>query len=203
MSNDRRIIVISGPSGSGKSTLIHSLLKKYHNFSFSVSHTTRSQRPGEKDGKDYHFITAPGFREMIDAGQFVEWAKVHGNYYGTSYGEVESKSNGDSYLLLDLDVQGAGNMKQEYPEALYVFVLPPDLRELEKRLVGREKVKDENIRMRLEIAREEIAQYSLYDYVVINDDLTRSYTVLESIIIAFQNRVSNHRQFIDKMLRSE
>jgi len=140
---------------------------------------------------------------MIDAGQFVEWAKVHGNYYGTSYGEVESKSNGDSYLLLDLDVQGAGNMKQEYPEALYVFVLPPDLRELEKRLVGREKVKDENIRMRLEIAREEIAQYSLYDYVVINDDLTRSYTVLESIIIAFQNRVSNHRQFIDKMLRSE
>ncbi|HLP47160.1 MAG TPA: guanylate kinase, partial [Candidatus Kapabacteria bacterium] len=121
------LIVVSGPSGSGKSTLIRRLLQKHPELVFSTSHTTRSRREREIDGKDYHFVSTEEFRRMIESDEFVEWAQVYGNYYGTSYGEIESKTKESqkTFLVLDIDVQGARNIKKKYPDALFVFIIPP------------------------------------------------------------------------------
>lgn len=199
------LIVISGPSGSGKSTLIRRLLQKHGELVFSTSHTTRPRREREIDGKDYHFVSREQFQQMIDNDKYVEWALVFGNYYGTSYGEIESKvkESQNTFLVLDIDVQGARNIKKKYPAALFIFIIPPTLEELEKRLVKREKKEDENVRKRLEIARQELKEYDIYDYIVINKELHDAFYVLDSIYTAYRNTTGRHAHFVKKLLQGD
>ncbi|MFC2155198.1 guanylate kinase [Acidobacteriota bacterium] len=195
------IIVISGPSGSGKSTLINRLVSEHRDIIFSVSHTTRPKRDSEIDGQHYHFVSEETFREMIDHNEFAEWAKVYKNYYGTSRFEIEQKSGGENNLVLDLDVQGAANIKKEFPSALFVFIVPPNLAELKKRLVAREKVIDSHIETRLKTAIEELNQYNLYDYTVINDKVDDAYAVLKSIYTTYNNATRKKKDMIENILK--
>jgi guanylate kinase len=195
------IVVISGPSGSGKSTLIKRLLAQHPGIVFSVSHTTRPARGREKDGVDYHFVSEEQFFRMKERDEFVEWARVYDNYYGTSYKEIDTKIGVGERLLLDLDIQGARNIKERYPDALFILVVPPSLEVLRKRLVEREKKVDRHIEKRLEIAREELSQYELYDYIVINDDVEEAFAVLNAIYIAFNNITSRHETFMKRLVK--
>jgi guanylate kinase len=195
------IIVISGPSGSGKSTLITRLAAEHRDMVFSTSHTTRPKRDNEIDGKHYHFITEEKFEEMIAHEKFVEWARVYQHLYGTSIDEIKRKAGGKKNLVLDLDVQGAGNIKKKFPEALLIFIMPPDLEELKKRLVAREKVFDNNIENRLKNATAELKQYNLYDYIVINDKVEDAYEMIKSIYTAYNNSTSKKKSFIEKILK--
>ncbi len=204
-SSSKDIVVISGPSGCGKSTIIHRLIAIHPEIVFSTSHTTRSIRPREIDGKDYHFISKEQFMKMKDEGEFVEWAEVYGNYYGTGYREIERKiaPGSNRVLMLDIDVQGARNIRKKYPGGLFIFVVPPSLEELRTRLVKREKVVDFHIQKRLAVAIEELQQYDIYDYVVINDKLDEAFAITDSIYIAFRNRTAKHEAFIKKLLSGQ
>jgi guanylate kinase len=199
------LIVISGPSGCGKSTLIRRLLKKHRGLLFAISHTTRPRRGREVEARDYYFVSREQFLEMKDNNEFVEWAEVHGNYYGTSRREIEFKANqGRSrFLVLDIDVQGAGNIKKIYPGALFIFVAPPSMEELERRLLGREKTMDPHVRKRLEIARQELKQYTLYDYVIINKKLDTAFYILNAIYTAHRNTTARREWLIKKLLIPE
>ncbi|NIM16256.1 MAG: guanylate kinase [Candidatus Aminicenantes bacterium] len=198
MSNN--IIVISGPSGSGKSTLIDRLMAQHPEIIFSTSHTTRPLRGRERDGEDYYFVSEKQFLQMAERGEFVEWAKVYEDYYGTSYKEIETKTKTGKDLVLDIDVQGAGNIKKKYPDALFILVAPPSMEELRNRLVEREQKIDPHIEKRLEIAREELSQYDIYDYIVINDNLEDAFAVLNAIYIAFRNTISRHETFMKQLV---
>lgn len=204
MSNKEKhnIIVISGPSGSGKTTLIAELMKQHPEIIFSTSHTTRPIRGKEVNGCDYHFIPRDEFLEMVKNDEFVEWAEVYGNYYGTSYREIEhkSKKGGDTILALDIDVQGARKIKEKYPDALFIFVVPPSLEILRQRLEARERKFDQHIRERLEIAKEELKQYSIYDYIVVNDKLEEAFKVLDAIYTAYQHTRWRQEAFMKQYL---
>lgn len=196
------LIVISGPSGSGKSTLIRRLLEKHREIVFSVSHTTRPRREREIDGKDYYFVSVDQFKQMIANNEFVEYAEVFGNYYGTSYREIETRGNANynNFLALDIDVQGARNIRKKYLEALFIFIIPPSLEELQNRLLKREKKEDENTRKRLEIARQELKEYEIYDYIVVNKDLDQAFFILNSIYTAYRNTTARREYFIKRLL---
>lgn len=197
------LIVISGPSGCGKSTLIRRLLKKHREqLLFSTSHTTRPRREREVEARDYYFVSPEQFLEMMDNEEFVEWAEVYGNYYGTSHREIETKARQarNRFLVLDLDVQGAGNIKKIYPDALFVFVVPPSMEELERRLVGREKTMDLHVQKRLEIAREELKEYPLYDYVIMNKKLETAFYILNAIYTAHRNTTARREWFVKNLL---
>ncbi len=195
------IIVISGPSGSGKSTLIHILLKKNKELNFSVSYTSRKKRVNEENGKNYYFISKGKFREMIDTDKFVEWAKVHSNYYGTSWDEIDLKSKNDKIVVLDLDVQGAKNIKKKFSDALFILIAPPSLKELEKRLINREHNKiNKDIKQRLQIVKNELEQYKLFDYIVINENLKDASSVLNCIYTSFLNLTCRKRISVERII---
>jgi guanylate kinase len=194
------IVVVSGPSGCGKSSLIRKLMGKHPEIVFSTSHTTRAKRERETQGVEYHFVSREKFRDMIDNNEFVEWAEVYENFYGTSYREIETKARGGKYLLLDLDVQGAKNIKAKFPEALLILIVPPSFEELQRRLVGREKKVDDDVRKRLEIARDELSQYKLYEYVVINDNFSKASYTLDSIYTAYRNLTPRREIYIKNLL---
>jgi guanylate kinase len=175
------LIVITGPSGCGKSTLANLMLEELENVAFSVSYTTRKKRETEVEGEDYHFVSPETFEEMIQESKFVEWAKVHGNYYGTPKSALEKKAS-DGELLLDIDVQGAAQVRERHADAVFVFILPPLYPELRKRLEKRGQDSESSIRERLGMAREEIKRYREFDYLVVNDDLSRAAEELKSII---------------------
>ena len=196
------IIVISGPSGSGKSTLIKKLIEKHEELEFSVSHTTRPKRKGETEGKDYFFVSKEKFSEMIKNDEFVEWAEVHQNLYGTSFNKIDEMSKGNRILLLDVDVQGARNIKDKFPDALFIFIVPPTYEELRERLIKREHRVDENIKKRLQIAKQELENYRIYDYVVINDSVEDAFWDLNCIYNAYKNTVSRKKGIIDEIIRS-
>jgi len=178
------LLVVSAPSGAGKTTLCRLLLERFP-FRFSVSHTTRPPRPGEVHGRDYYFVSREEFREMIREGAFLEWAEVHGNLYGTSFSEVERALSGEEDLLLDIDVQGASQVRGRLgARAVFVFILPPSLEELERRLRRRGTEDEETLRRRLARAREEIRFAPWFDYVVINDEVERAFEDLAAIIRA-------------------
>lgn len=198
MSSD--IIVVSGPSGSGKSTLIQRLAANHDEIVFSVSHTTRRKRETEAHGKDYYFVTEEEFLRMIANREFVEWAKVYQDYYGTSMQEIRDKAGEDKYLLLDLDVQGAKNIKKRFPQALFVFIVPPSLEVLEERLSKREHGIDRGIEKRLAEARDWLAQYPLYDYIVVNDTVEEAYRVLEAIYTAYKHAAPRQEALIKSMI---
>ncbi len=165
-----KVFVISAPSGSGKSTLIKELVKEAEGLAFSISHTTRGMRDGEVDGVHYHFVTPEQFKKMIRQGAFIEWANVHGKLYGTSYKAVESELAGGKDVILDIDVQGAESIDGKLDGQVKIFIMPPSIKELEKRLKGRGE-SPENIKTRLANAAEEMVKVVDYDYVIINDNM--------------------------------
>ncbi|RMG00067.1 MAG: guanylate kinase [Nitrospirae bacterium] len=182
------LFVVSAPSGAGKSTLCNRLIKEVEGVIFSVSYTTRSPRKGEQDGVHYHFVTEAAFRNMIEKGEFLEWAEVHGNLYGTSIRWVEEKLSEGKDVLLDIDVQGALQLREKALEGVYVFILPPSIDALRDRLLKRATDAPEEINKRLENAKKEIPYYEKYDYVIINDILDKAYDELRSVVIASRVR---------------
>lgn len=195
------LFVVTGPSGCGKSSLIHQVMRDLRNVRFSVSHTTRPRRPSEQDGRDYHFIGRPEFERMIAKKQFVEWALVHGHYYGTSKKEIEEKGAiGD--LILDIDVQGARQIKSNLLRAVFVFILPPKYEELRKRLRDRGEDGPDIIDRRLRNAKREIRYYADFDYVVINNKLDRAVLELESVILSSRCRTDVRNAEIRSILKS-
>ncbi|MBQ9179730.1 MAG: guanylate kinase [Firmicutes bacterium] len=177
------LVVISGPSGAGKGTIVGRILKELDNIGFSTSMTTRSPREGEVDGRDYFFVTEEEFKKAIDEDAFVEYANVHGNYYGTPKSEVASRLERGMNVLLDIDVQGAMNVKKQMPEGVFIFISPPSMEELRARLEGRGKDSAEDIERRLKNAEGEMKLIGEYDYHVVNDDLDTAVEEVKEIII--------------------
>lgn len=190
------IIVVSAPSGTGKSTLLNVLRERNRQMRFSVSATTREPRRGEKDGINYHFKSREEFAGMISRNKLAEWDEYCGNYYGTPRDYIESSVNSGFDIILDITVKGALGMKEQYPDCIMVFVLPPSYKELKKRIERRGTENPEAIRKRLEQAREEITCYYSYDYVVINDDIPRAARELESILAAEKLKVSRNEEML-------
>jgi guanylate kinase len=184
------VAVISGPSGVGKSSFVQGLLGAGLNLEYSVSATTRSRRPHEVDGRDYIYLNRDEFRRRVEAGEFVEWAEVHGEMYGTLRSETERRLNAGKNVLLDIDVQGGRAVRKVYRDGVFIFVLPPSLASLEERLRGRNTDSDERIRLRLENARREIQLVTEYDYAVVNDDLPAALNRVVSILVAETCRAS-------------
>jgi len=180
------LYIVSGPSGAGKSTVIKSTLDKIIGFSFSVSYTTREKRPGEIDGKDYFFINKSTFLKMKEDGEFLEWAEVHGNYYATSKKFVEKKLKESRGLVLDVDVQGALNIKKIYKNAIYIFILPPSNEDLEKRLKKRGTESKDSLEIRLKDAKWEISHMKDFDYIIVNQEIKESTNQLISVLVAEQ-----------------
>jgi guanylate kinase len=179
------LIVVSSPSGAGKTTLCHKLLAEFPQIVFSVSYTTRRQRVGERDGVDYHFVDDAAFERMVEAGEFAEWAEVHGNRYGTTVAAVRQALEGGRDVLFDVDYQGGRQIKAKFEsEALLVFVLPPSLEELERRLRRRATDAEDVIERRLRKAHDELKQYGFYHYLIVNDDLDRAYDRLRAVYLA-------------------
>jgi guanylate kinase len=178
------IYIISAPSGSGKSTLVNELLKLVPNLDFSISYTTRALRGSEQNGKQYHFVSREEFEQMIRDDEFLEHANFDGNYYGTARRFLQETGQKGHDLLLDIDVQGAGQIKQKLPGAVSIFVLPPDRKTLEWRLRKRSEDAEEVIHRRLVAASREIENYDKYDYILINDDLEESIDSLEAIVLS-------------------
>ena len=164
-------LVLSAPSGAGKTTIAHRLRERRGDVVFSISATTRAPRQGERDGVDYHFVTPDEFRRMIGAGELIEWAEVHGRYYGTLLSQVRDAQARGQFLLLDIDVQGARQIREHVPEAVHVFVLPPSGEALVQRLLGRGSEDEATVQRRLRNALEEVATAPEFDHVVVNDDL--------------------------------
>ena len=186
------LFIISAPSGSGKSTLVNALHPLATDLEFSVSYTTRKPRGAEQDGVEYHFTTREHFQEMVSRNEFLEWAEVFGNFYGTACHTLEDAKSRGKDLLLDIDVQGATQVRMAMPEAVSIFVLPPNPEVLEARLRKRSlaegNLSEETIQRRLANATREIENYSLYRYVLINDVLTEAVRQLTAIVIAERNR---------------
>jgi guanylate kinase len=176
------VYIISAPSGSGKSTLVNRLLKILPELDFSISYTTRAPRGKEQNGKQYFFVSREQFEQMIRDGEFLEHADVFGNYYGTARRFLKEAQSKGHDLLLDIDVQGAAQIKQKLPDATSIFVLPPDRKTLEERLRKRGEDSDAVIQKRLDGASREIENYSKYDYILINDDLEKSIKNLLAIV---------------------
>lgn len=180
------LFVITGPSGSGKSTLIKKV-RRALDLEFSVSHTTRARRPSEQDGVDYHFVSERVFERMVRDKRFLEHARVHGHLYGTSRAEVEVRSRRHD-VVLDIDVQGARQVRARIEGAVLIFIMPPVASELRRRLLGRGEDSREAIARRLRNARAEIRAYAEFDYVVVNDDLARAAADLKTVIRAARHR---------------
>lgn len=186
MSENRKplVYIISAPSGSGKSTLTNELLKLVPNLVFSISYTTRARRGSEQNGKQYHFVSMEEFDRMVRDGEFLEHANVHGNCYGTARNFLREAGKSGHDLLLDIDVQGAAQIKKNLTDAISVFVLPPDRKTLEWRLRNRGEDSEDVIRRRLNDARREIEEYDKYDYVLINDQLEKSIERAKAIVLS-------------------
>ena len=196
------LYIVSAPSGSGKTTLLQRLLPSFSDLRFSISHTTRQPRTGETDGVDYFFVDRPEFLSMVDRGAFLEWAEYYGQLYGTSHHFVEQQLSDGCDVILDIDVQGARQVKSRIPEAIAVFILPPSFSELERRLRSRRLESDEAIHRRLEIAKGEIPYYRDYDYIVINEVLENSIQLLESIVRSGHAVPSRQQARIEEIIAS-
>ncbi len=188
------LLVISSPSGAGKTTLCRKLLAEFTTLRFSVSTTTRPKRPNETDGVDYHFVSRERFQELVDQGAFVEWAEVHGHRYGTSMDQIEVSRANRAGIVFDVDYQGSGKIKRAYPEAVTIFLLPPSMAELERRIKGRGVDSDEQVRLRLQNAVNEIKHFEDFDYIVVNDEIDKAYERLRSIVLAEGCRAPRQRQ---------
>lgn len=185
------LFIISGPSGAGKGTIREKLFQALDGLSYSVSCTTRQPREGEVDGVDYHFISEAEFQQHVDNGDFLEWAGVHGHHYGTLKADVEKVLNRGNDMFLEIDVQGALQVKNIMPEAITIFVAPPSLSVLEQRLRGRHTETEQDIELRLHNAQKEMERSSEYDFTVVNDNL--DVAVAELVHFVKQHRCSKER----------
>jgi guanylate kinase len=198
--DDFLMLIVSSPSGAGKTTLCNRLRTERPDLRFSVSHTTRRPRPNEVDGREYHFVDTATFEAMIQKGTFAEWARVHENLYGTSMEEITRARETARGVIFDIDYQGARQIKAALPAAVGVFILPPSLAELERRLRGRATEDEATTVRRLANARMEIGHYGIFDYVIVNDDVDRAYDNLRSVVIAEQSRRARHAKACERML---
>ena len=202
MSNKGKLIVISAPSGSGKTSLANRALEGIPSLKFSVSHTTRKPRPGERDQVEYFFVSEKEFEEMIQQDTFLEHAQVYGNYYGTSRAYVDEQLSVGYDVLLDLDVQGAAQVKRSYPEAILVFVFPPSLEVLKTRLENRGLDDPSVIDKRLRIAKKEIQFYTSYQYLIINRKIEESLVELKSIIQVSGFRLEQRKELAEEIIKT-
>jgi len=196
------VFIISAPSGSGKSTLVNKLMQTVPRLTFSISYTTRAPRGAEINGKDYIFISRQDFEAMLERGEFLEHAEVFGNYYGTHRSTFEEAVRQGNDLLLDIDVQGARQLKVAIPEALSIFVLPPSREILEQRLRARSEDSEEVIQRRLKGAAEEVRNYWQYDFVLINREIEESTARLASIVRAERQRTARMEEEVRRVLES-
>lgn len=199
MSEQGILVVISGFSGAGKGTLLKAMMEKYHNYALSISATTRSPREGEQNGKEYFFVNRESFEKMIEEGQLIEYAQYVNNYYGTPRQYVFQQMADGKDVILEIEIQGALKIKEQFPEALLLFVMPPNADELKRRLVGRGTESAEVIEARLHRAEEEAAGIDSYDYILINDNLEQCVEDMHQLIQAQHNRVSNNLDFIEQI----
>jgi len=196
------LLIISSPSGAGKTTLTYELLRTFPDFTFSVSHTTRRPRPAEVDGRDYYFVERARFEEMVREHAFAEWAEVHGNLYGTSLAEIDrARHEGKTGIVFDVDYQGARQLKASRAKAVGVFILPPTMPELERRLRGRASETEDAITRRFNRAHDEIEHYGFFDYLIVNDNLEMAKARLVSVVYAEQSRRWRMAQNAESLLR--
>jgi guanylate kinase len=188
------LFIVSAPSGTGKTTLVERLVTRVAGLRMSRSYTSRAARPGERDGVDYNFISRERFERMVEAGAFLEWADVFGNYYGTSAADTDAVLAGGEDVVLVIDVQGARQVRDRGIESVGIFVLPPSADILEQRLRGRSQDSDDQIRRRLETARREVGEFVRYEYVVVNDAVEAAVERLEAIVRAERARVGRMRE---------
>jgi guanylate kinase len=187
-------LVIAAPSGAGKTTLARRLVETHDDFEFSVSATTREKRGYEEGSRDYHFVDDAEFDRMVAAGEMLEWALVHKRKYGTPRAEIEARINAGRIIILDIDVQGAGQVRAAMPEAVLVFVLPPSAEELRRRLTDRASESHDERRIRLQTARKELKAAGKFDYIVVNDDFDVALATLEAIVVAERSKITHVTQ---------
>ncbi len=200
MKNNRgNLFVVSGPSGAGKGTICKALLEKRDDVVLSVSATSRAPRPGEEDGVHYFFLTEEAFREKIDNGQMLEHAVFCGNYYGTPKAYVEEMLEQGKNVILEIEVQGAMQVRAKHPEGVYVFILPPSMEELRSRLVGRGTEKPEVVEERLSTAKRELGYIEKYNYIVVNDDIDKAVERFSAVMDAERCRMERNIEFIKEV----
>ena len=197
------LFIVSAPSGAGKTSLVNALLESTTGIDLSVSYTTRAPRPGEVDGREYHFVDREKFLEMAERGDFLESAEVYGNLYGTSQSWIQAEIDGGRDILLEIDWQGAGQVRKIFPDSISLFILPPSLQALEIRLKGRKQDSAEVIERRLQAARDDIGHVGEFDYVIINDKLDEAVQQLKAIVIAAglrrERQLSRQRDLINQL----
>lgn len=186
-----KLFIISGPSGAGKGTICKRLVDETK-VEVSVSMTTRQPRAGEIDGKSYYFTTKENFLKEVEAEGFLEWAEVYGNYYGTPKSKLDEKLSAGVDVVLEIDIQGALNVKEVYPEGIFIFILPPSMTELRKRITGRGSETEESLKLRLSQTLKEVSYIDKYDYCVVNDDLDEAVARVKAIVFAEHSRVSQN-----------
>lgn len=201
------LFVISAPSGAGKTSLVHALLGTNPQIALSVSYTTRAPRKGEQDGVAYNFVSRATFTEMAGRGEFLESAEVYGNYYGTSQNWISREMAKDRDILLEIDWQGAAQVRRLFPECISIFILPPSIAALEQRLTGRGQDDGEIIARRMAAAREDVAHVAEFDYVIINDDLNEALREFNAVVLAARLRASTqlarHQNLINQLQNPE
>lgn len=196
VSKNGSIFIVSAPSGTGKSTICKEIIKQIPDLKFSISYTTRAKRKGEVNGVDYFFISESDFDKKLKENFFIEWADVYGKKYGTSADFIKKTISEGQDILLEIDVQGARNIKNIFEGAIAIFILPPSIQELEKRMKHRNENNESDMALRLRNARDEIMKSTFYDYIVINDDLDSAVEKVKSIIIAERHKQDRMKNFI-------
>lgn len=198
------LFILSAPSGAGKSSLINALLERHQDMKVSVSHTTRSARPGEENGVHYHFVTQDEFKQVIDESGFLEWAQVFDNYYGTSKQSIEQQLSAGIDVFLDIDWQGARQIRKLVDDVRTIFIVPPSKQELESRLNSRGQDSAEVIAGRMAKAQSETSHYNEYDYLIVNDDFNKALQQLEKIVLASRlaqpNQALKHKNLLQDLL---
>ncbi len=197
------LFVVSAPSGTGKTTLCRAMARTFPGLHYSVSFTTRPPRPGDQDGKDYHFVTSAEFQGMIDAGEFAEWAEIYGNRYGTSGVLVKKILEEGRDAIVDIDEQGARQLRDKNLSGIFILVLPPTLADLQHRLAGRKTENGSALAERLQKAKSEMAEAKWYDYIIVNDSLKKAEERLRSVIIAEHCRRERMIGFLEKLLAEQ
>lgn len=198
--NIGNLYIVAAPSGGGKTSLVKALVESMSDIAISVSHTTRSKRPGEVDGVDYFFISPDEFKRKIDKQAFVEYAEVFGHYYGTSKSQIEDRLLRGVDVLLDIDWQGAQQIKRSFPGAVGIFIIPPSLDTLKQRLQGRNQDPDDVIHARMQRAQDELSHYAEFDYLIVNDDFYCAASDLKSVVIAHRLRIERQTEKQRKLL---
>ena len=203
ISSKGKLFVISGPSGAGKGTIIKGLMSQIEDVKLSVSATTRNPRPGEIDGVNYYFVEMDEFQKMIDNGEFLEYARVYENFYGTPKEKVLNQLDAGYDVILEIDIQGAMNVKKAFPKAVFIFILPPSMTELRRRITGRGSETKEVIDLRMSKALGELSYMDQYDYCVVNGEVQEAVNRVKSIIVAEHSKVSSDIEAILNSFENE